>query len=81
MSGLFGIFMPLIHGEGVRAFYRLQLELLKISGDDSLLAWSLSDGPAVTELLVTTGPFAATPVYFDLLEILREIVSMRSEGN
>ncbi|KAF2398077.1 NAD(P)-binding protein [Trichodelitschia bisporula] len=39
MLGLFGINMPLLYGEGVRAFIRLQEEIIKISDDHSLFAW------------------------------------------
>ena len=39
LFGLFGIHMPLLYGEGKNAFLRLQLEILKISDDVSILAW------------------------------------------
>lgn len=32
--------MPLIYGEGRKAFMRLQLEIFKKSGDDSIYAWT-----------------------------------------
>ncbi|EEY16513.1 HET domain-containing protein [Verticillium alfalfae VaMs.102] len=41
LLGIFDIQMPLLYGEGNRAFRRLQLELLKQSEDESLLAWGL----------------------------------------
>ena len=31
--------MPLLYGEGQRAFYRLQEQIIRDSGDDSILAW------------------------------------------
>ena len=31
--------MPLLHGEGHKAFYRLQEQIIRESGDDSILAW------------------------------------------
>ncbi|KAH7407261.1 heterokaryon incompatibility protein-domain-containing protein [Cadophora sp. MPI-SDFR-AT-0126] len=40
LMGIFGVNMPMIYGEGGRAFRRLQLEILKTSGDHSILAWS-----------------------------------------
>ena len=40
LLGLFGVHMPLLYGEGKNAFLRLQLEILKISEDVSILAWS-----------------------------------------
>ncbi|KAG7100929.1 Vegetative incompatibility protein HET-E-1 like [Verticillium longisporum] len=41
LLGIFDIQMPLLYGEGNAAFQRLQLELLKQSEDESLLAWGL----------------------------------------
>jgi hypothetical protein len=40
LLGLFSINMPLLYGEGQRAFIRLQEEILKISNDETLFAWS-----------------------------------------
>lgn len=40
LLGLFDVFMPMLYGEGERAFRRLQEELLKISGDQSIFAWT-----------------------------------------
>lgn len=39
LLGIFGISMPLIYGEGERAFVRLQEEIIKSSNDQSILAW------------------------------------------
>lgn len=39
MLGLFGVNMPLLYGEGNRAFKRLQLEIIKASDDESIFAW------------------------------------------
>ena len=44
LMGLFGINMPLIYGEGRRAFTRLQEEIMRISDDHSILAWRAEDG-------------------------------------
>jgi hypothetical protein len=40
LMGLFGVSMPPLYGEGSKAFYRLQLEILKDSDDESLFAWT-----------------------------------------
>ncbi|KAH7245499.1 heterokaryon incompatibility protein-domain-containing protein [Fusarium tricinctum] len=40
LLGLFDVNMPLIYGEGQKAFYRLQVEIMKFTNDDSLFAWS-----------------------------------------
>ncbi|OCT46825.1 hypothetical protein CLCR_01935 [Cladophialophora carrionii] len=40
LMGIFGIHMPLLYGEGPRAFQRLQSEILTKTGDQSILAWT-----------------------------------------
>ncbi|KAI8945693.1 heterokaryon incompatibility protein-domain-containing protein [Xylaria longipes] len=39
LLGLFGVSMPLLYGEGDKAFLRLQEELVIAENDDSLLVW------------------------------------------
>jgi hypothetical protein len=41
LLGIFNVNMPLLYGEGERAFIRLQEEILKTCSDDSILAWGL----------------------------------------
>lgn len=41
LLGLFDINMPLLYGEGTRAFLRLQEEIIKKTNDDSIFAWGL----------------------------------------
>lgn len=55
MMGLFRINMPLIYGERETAFIRLQEEIMKISDDHSLFAWTASD---VRSGLLATSPYA-----------------------
>ncbi|KAF2705055.1 HET-domain-containing protein [Pleomassaria siparia CBS 279.74] len=43
LMGIFDIHMPMLYGEGDKAFIRLQEEILKNSGDDSLFAWQAPD--------------------------------------
>ena len=40
LLGLFEVNMPMLYGEGDRAFMRLQEEIIKISDDHSLFAWT-----------------------------------------
>ncbi|KAK0644665.1 heterokaryon incompatibility protein-domain-containing protein [Cercophora newfieldiana] len=61
LMGIFGINMPMLYGEGDRAFQRLQEEILKASDDHTIFAWeldpaddSVSDGPC----LLATSPQA-----------------------
>jgi hypothetical protein len=39
LMGLFGINMPLLYGEGSRAFMRLQRKIIASSNDESIFAW------------------------------------------
>jgi hypothetical protein len=40
LMGLFDVNMPLLYGEGKKAFLRLQLEILQQSDDESIFAWA-----------------------------------------
>lgn len=44
LLGIFGVNMPLLYGEGTRAFLRLQEEIIKTTDDQSILAFARS-GP------------------------------------
>ncbi|KAI6145888.1 heterokaryon incompatibility protein-domain-containing protein, partial [Pisolithus tinctorius] len=39
LMGLFGVNMPMLYGEGEKAFQRLQLEIIRVSSDHSIFAW------------------------------------------
>lgn len=62
LLGLFNISMPLLYGEGERAFIRLQEEILRETDDHSLLCWTVpeSDNRAWTLQSV----FATSPDSF-----------------
>lgn len=69
LIGIFGVNMPLMYGEGGKAFIRLQEEIMKDSDDQSLFAWEDTcqsydeiiahgpDGPL-------RGPLAQSPAEF-----------------
>ncbi|KAI6030070.1 heterokaryon incompatibility protein-domain-containing protein [Pisolithus marmoratus] len=40
LLGLFNVNMPMLYGEGSRAFQRLQLEIIRVSSDHSIFAWN-----------------------------------------
>ncbi|KAI6022046.1 hypothetical protein EDC04DRAFT_2900943 [Pisolithus marmoratus] len=40
LLGLFDVNMPLLYGEGSKAFQRLQLEIIRVSSDHSIFAWN-----------------------------------------
>ncbi|KAF4815589.1 Vegetative incompatibility protein HET-E-1 [Colletotrichum siamense] len=61
LLGLFDVHMPLLYGEGSRAFIRLQEEILRQTDDYSLLAW---DASRVDESIAHIGVLAAHPIFF-----------------
>lgn len=57
LLGIFNVNMPLLYGEGVRkAFYRLQIEIIKSSDNESIFAWTAN--------LSISSIFAAEPSQF-----------------
>ncbi|PQE25107.1 het domain-containing protein [Rutstroemia sp. NJR-2017a BVV2] len=83
LLGIFGINMPMLYGEGPRAFVRLQEELVKISNDMTLFAWTQAfpgEAPhargsdtSEDELrhLEYRGIFASTPAeFFSMMRII-----------
>jgi hypothetical protein len=64
LFGIFEVNMPLLYGEGQRAFIRLQEEILKETSDQSILAWNPidSDGMYLKEL--SGSVLAASPKAF-----------------
>jgi hypothetical protein len=61
LMGLFGVQMPLLYGEGRNAFLRLQLEILKMSDDESIFAWRTKSS---SELGSGSGLLAPSPACF-----------------
>ena len=60
LMGIFSVNMPMLYGEGNRAFLRLQEEIMKISDDHSLFAWT--DNEAADD--VPHGLLAGHPLCF-----------------
>ena len=57
LMGLFDVNIPLLYGEGDKAFTRLQHEIVKISNDESIFAWTDNE-------LEESGLFARSPKAF-----------------
>ena len=76
LIGIFGINLPLLYGEGERAFIRLQEEVVKNSNDLSLLAWRSPKDETPTNLDRICGVFARHPRDFqasDNLVLINDI--------
>ena len=58
--GLLGVNMPMLYGEGKKAFHRLQLEIIRTSNDQSIFAsWGWHE-----EIVRTGGILADDPSFF-----------------
>jgi ankyrin repeat protein len=69
LLGIFDVMMPMIYGEGDRAFYRLQKKIIKKYRDDSILAWgldrTLTDSTSDNSNdMISVGVLAAAPSDF-----------------
>ncbi|KAF9455454.1 hypothetical protein BDZ94DRAFT_1124510, partial [Collybia nuda] len=56
--GLFDINMPLLYGEGKKAFIRLQHEIIKKSNDHSIFAWTTEPRPSQSSTSHSTPPIS-----------------------
>ena len=67
LLGIFGVFIPMMYGEGSNAFRRLQEEIAKKIPDDSLLAWGI-DTETLAPLTTANPAFgtalAPSPLFF-----------------
>ncbi|KZZ93871.1 Heterokaryon incompatibility [Moelleriella libera RCEF 2490] len=61
LLGMFGVNMPLLYGEGRKAFMRLQEEILKETDDQSIFAW---DASPYAGQAVVIGALSPSPRYF-----------------
>lgn len=64
LLGLLEVNMPLLYGEGEKAFMRLQEEVIKSRDDDSLLAWGYGQAPKTQSKLHADTVLAQSPLDF-----------------
>jgi hypothetical protein len=80
LLGLFGVNMPMIYGEGEKAFLRLQHDIIKASTDQSLLAWTMNQDTHLKPR-GSLQPFACSPTNFVRCErVVRTIADGPSES-
>lgn len=63
LLGIFDVNLPLLYGEGKRAFMRLQEEIIKRTSDQSIFSWT-SYEPAADDGRSLYGLFAESPIQF-----------------
>lgn len=73
LMGIFNIHMPMLYGEGRRAFLRLQEEILRTTEDYSMFAWLARPS------LKSYGLFAGSPADFTRKELQRDLI-MKGKG-
>ena len=80
LLGLFDVNMPLLYGEGDKAFKRLQLEILQSSSDESIFAWT--DERYWTSGLLADSPdaYARSGDIISLGSFLRRPYNMTNQG-
>ncbi|KAH7303810.1 heterokaryon incompatibility protein-domain-containing protein [Stachybotrys elegans] len=65
LLGIFDINMPLLYGEGEKAFSRLQAEIIRACPDPSILAWTYpKDGDDLGMQTRFSGVLAPSPAFF-----------------
>ena len=75
MLGLLSISMPLLYGEGEKAFLRLQMQIVSTTDDESIFAWGLLGHGYLKHEHPDDGMLALRPSCFagsDRVEIYRE---------
>ncbi|KAI4232925.1 MAG: hypothetical protein L6R40_007247 [Gallowayella cf. fulva] len=58
LLGIFDVNMPMLYGEGMRAFQRLQEEIIKQSDDHTIFAWPIDDREQTSLLADSPAAFA-----------------------
>ena len=71
LMGLLGVNMSMLYGEGKKAFHRLQLEIIRASNDQSILAWYCWQRGSI---------FAGDPSFFEAVVKWSSWVTMNSSN-
>ncbi|KFA66722.1 hypothetical protein S40285_09574 [Stachybotrys chlorohalonatus IBT 40285] len=79
LMGIFGVNMPLLYGEGTKAFVRLQEEILKGSNDHTIFAWKMPKAEGLDTPL--SGLLADSPAAFADIEDYRPLPPITSRGS
>ena len=56
LMGLLDVNMPMLYGEGKKAFHHLQMEIIRASNDQSIFAWSYNIGNIQTGSILADDP-------------------------
>ncbi|TEA19715.1 Vegetative incompatibility protein HET-E-1 [Colletotrichum sidae] len=76
LLGLFGVNMPMLYGEGRKAFLRLQEEIIKTSDDHSIFVCDMDESNMTNS--EAAAPLAATPACFSRSGLVLKLDITRS---
>lgn len=82
LLGLLGINMPLLYGEGTKAFLRLQQEIIRQTDDESIFAWRYAAPPVgyISGVLAPGVQFFAHSGDVRLIDAHREPYTVTNKG-
>ncbi|ETS78361.1 hypothetical protein PFICI_10423 [Pestalotiopsis fici W106-1] len=80
LMGIFDVNMPLLYGEGKKAFIRLQEEILKGSDDQSIFAWAAPQSEHATSEDVS-GLLSSSPAWFKEVPSYRLLPPLPTGGS
>lgn len=80
LMGLFDVNMPLLYGEREKAFLRLQLEIIKSSTDESIFAWTSTDGKISSMLAPRLNYFSKSSDVVEHKALMRPSYWMTNKG-
>lgn len=80
LMGIFDVNMPLLYGEGKKAFIRLQEEILKASDDQSIFAWAAPPSECGDSEHVS-GLLSQSPAWYKDAPEYRSLPPMPTEGS
>lgn len=81
LMGIFNVNIPIIYGEGRRAFRRLQEEIMRTSPDHTLFMWGLPIAPSSTICLCSDSPSVPRPEDANLLALSPQVFSRPGHGS
>ena len=77
LMGLLDVHMPMLYGEGKKAFHRLQLEIIRSSNDQSIFAWGWIDDVRLGSILADDPSFFKSCSHLELLHYNEFIHSVK----
>lgn len=78
LMGLFDVNMPMLYGEGSKAFLRLQEEIMRKTDDESIFAWRDASGEgSIRDRSLYRGLFASSPAAFKGLRYLHALPPLK----